>query len=139
VRGGGALGYLARCTWLRKHTAGFAGHFQGAPPLLVLRLARGDRLRAPADAHISPTQHALLLVPALAGVSAHTAAFRCRLVRGRIPGGDAGAWAITGAELGAEGAAAAVSGRLVTCALAAASAVHQRSRCCATHTHFAAR
>jgi len=139
VSGGGALGYLARCTWLRKHTADFAGQLQGAPPLLVLLLARGDRLRAPADAHISPTQHALLLVPALASVSAHTAAFRCRLVRGHIPGGDAGAWAITGAELGAEGAAAAVSGRLVTCALAAASAVHQRSRCCATHTHFAAR
>jgi hypothetical protein len=37
VRGGGGLGLLVRCTWLRKHTADFAGHLQGAPPLLVLR------------------------------------------------------------------------------------------------------
>ena len=139
VRSGGALGLLVRCTWLRKHTADFAGHLQGAPPLLILRLARADRLRAPADAHISPTQHALLLVPALASVSANAAAFRCRLVRARNHGCNAGALAITGAELGVEGAAAAVSGRLVTCALASASAVHQRSRCCATHAHFAAR
>jgi hypothetical protein len=50
----------------------------GRPPLLVLRLARGDRMRAPADAHISPTQHALLLVPALASASAHAADFRRR-------------------------------------------------------------
>ena len=78
MRGSGALGYLVRCTWLRKHTAGFAGHLQGAPPLLVIRLARADRMRAPADAHISPPQHALLLVQVLASVSAHTAAFRRR-------------------------------------------------------------
>ena len=100
MRSGGALG-LVRCTWLRKHTAGFAGHIQGAPPLLVFSLARGDRMRAPADDPSAPTQQALLLVQALAIVSAHTAAFRCRLVRGRNPGVDAGARAITGAELGA--------------------------------------
>lgn len=59
----------------------------------------------------APAQPALLLVQVLASVSAHAAALRCRLVRGRVPGCNDGAriarwWA----ELGAEGASAAVTG-----------------------------
>jgi hypothetical protein len=108
VRSGGALGLQLRCTSCAYIPLPPPRAAKGAPPLLVPRKAGTTQCAG----RLNLLAHQRnLLVQALASVSAHAAACRCRLVRGHVPGCNDGArvarwWA----GLGAEGAGAAVTG-----------------------------
>ena len=78
VRCGGGLGYLVRCTSCANIPPPPPITFTGAPPLVLLRSARGSRKRAPPEPPAAQLQHALRHVQAQASVSGERHIFRRR-------------------------------------------------------------
>jgi hypothetical protein len=107
---GGGLGCLVRCTTCACKLISPPSTAKGASPRLGPCSARVQQKRMSAEAPSAPTQQRCCWSASACKCSARTAVYADVRVCARNSGCNAGARAITGAELGAVGAVAAVAG-----------------------------